>query len=177
MEQRNPLSDVKGANMKTDKHPAPESHWFPYETALGRLVLVSNGSALTALNFPYQPDPAGRRAASALTDEAARQLAEYFAGKRRRFNLPLAPVGTAFQLAAWYALADIPYGETRSYKQQAAAVGRPTATRAVGQANNKNPLSIILPCHRVIGSDGSLTGFGGGLDLKRRLLDLEQAAD
>ncbi len=104
---------------------------------------------------------------------AIEQLNEYFAGERRAFDLPLAPSGTEFQLACWDALAEIPYGETRSYGQQADRIGRPDRARAVGSANGANPIAIILPCHRVIGANGSLVGFGGGLETKRRLLDLE----
>jgi len=105
--------------------------------------------------------------------EARRQLAEYLAGDRRAFTLPLAPRGTEFERLVWQALVAIPYGETRSYAEVAAAIGRPAACRAVGRANGSNPIAIVIPCHRVIGSDGSLTGFGGGLPLKRFLLDLE----
>lgn len=104
---------------------------------------------------------------------AARQLAEYFSSGRRMFNVPLDPVGTPFQLRAWSHLRDIPYGMTRTYGEQAAAMGQPTASRAVGGANGRNPLSILVPCHRVIGANGSLTGFAGGLETKRLLLGLE----
>jgi methylated-DNA-[protein]-cysteine S-methyltransferase len=103
-------------------------------------------------------------------DELARQLDQYFEGRRRRFDLHLSPSGTEFQLAAWRALSAIPFGETRSYQQQARLLGRPSATRAVGAANGRNPLPIVVPCHRVIGKDGSLTGFGGGLACKQWLL-------
>jgi methylated-DNA-[protein]-cysteine S-methyltransferase len=105
--------------------------------------------------------------------EVRQQLAEYFAGARRAFALPLAPAGTEFERRVWQALVAIPYGETRSYAEVAQAIGRPAACRAVGRANGSNPIAIVIPCHRVIGSDGSLTGYGGGLDLKRFLLDLE----
>ena len=108
-----------------------------------------------------------------LLDEAARQLGEYFSGARTAFDLPLDLVGTRFLRAAWLALAEIPFGETVSYAERALRLGRPHAIRAVGAANGRNPLPIVLPCHRVIGSDGSLTGFGGGLDVKRALLDHE----
>ena len=118
---------------------------------------------------PIRPDddPVARRAVD--------QLTEYFAGERTAFDLPLDPVGTEFQVAAWRALGEIPYGETRTYGEQAAGIGRPTAVRAIGAANGKNPLSIVLPCHRVVGADGSLTGFAGGLDAKRFLLTHEQS--
>jgi methylated-DNA-[protein]-cysteine S-methyltransferase len=105
----------------------------------------------------------------------ARQLGEYFAGGRREFDLPLAPVGTPFQLQVWAGLRTIPYGQTWSYGELARAIGKgPTSSRAVGLANGANPLSIVVPCHRVIGADGGLTGFGGGVERKRRLLDLER---
>jgi methylated-DNA-[protein]-cysteine S-methyltransferase len=108
--------------------------------------------------------------------DTIRQLDEYFAGTRREFELDLAPQGTPFQLAVWNALLSIPYGSTASYGDIARSVGRPNAVRAVGQANGRNPLAIVVPCHRVIGSDHSLTGYGGGIDRKRFLLALEGAA-
>jgi methylated-DNA-[protein]-cysteine S-methyltransferase len=107
------------------------------------------------------------------TAEVRRQLDEYFAGQREEFDLPLAPRGTPFELSVWEELRRIPFGETRSYADIARALGKPAATRAVGRANGANPLPIVVPCHRVIGSNGSLTGFGGGLDNKVRLLELE----
>ncbi|HSR50865.1 MAG TPA: methylated-DNA--[protein]-cysteine S-methyltransferase [Acidobacteriota bacterium] len=103
------------------------------------------------------------------------ELQDYFSGKRRHFNLPLKPTGTEFQQQVWKALRDIPYGETRSYAQIARSIGRPKAVRAVGAANGANPIPIVIPCHRVIGADGSMTGFGGGLEAKVRLLSLEKA--
>ena len=106
-------------------------------------------------------------------EELRRQLGEYFAGKRREFSVDLEPTGTEFQMRVWEALREIPYGRTATYGELASAIGRPTAVRAVGGANNANPIPILIPCHRVIGSDGSLTGFGGGLDAKAALLDLE----
>jgi methylated-DNA-[protein]-cysteine S-methyltransferase len=105
----------------------------------------------------------------------ARELAEYFAGKRRQFSFPLDLRGTPFQLSCWRALLKIPYGETRTYADIARAVGQPQAFRAVGMANNRNPIAIVVPCHRVIASDGTLCGYGGGLDIKRKLLELEGA--
>ena len=104
-----------------------------------------------------------------------RELEEYFAGKRREFSIPLDLRGTDFQLKCWRALLDIPYGETRSYRDLARAIGHPQAFRAVGMSNNRNPIAIIVPCHRVIAADGSLCGYGGGLDIKRKLLDLENS--
>ena len=114
-----------------------------------------------------------RRAASGVLDEAAAQLEEYFACVRTSFDLPLDLQGTPFQIAAWEALAAIPYGETRTYAEQAARIGRPDAVRAIGAANGRNPISIVLPCHRVVGSDGSLRGFAGGLEVKAALLAFE----
>mgnify|MGYP000773019812 CR=1 FL=1 len=109
-----------------------------------------------------------------LLQEAEEQLNEYFAGARREFDLPLAPKGTPFQKAVWAEMNKIPYGETRTYGQIAAQIGRPTACRAVGMANNRNPIVIVIPCHRVLGYDGKLTGYAGGLDIKERLLALEK---
>ena len=108
-------------------------------------------------------------------NDAVIQLDEYFAGSRRDFELPLDLQGTEFQVAAWNALADIPYGHTASYGQQAASIGRPKAVRAIGGANGRNPVGIVLPCHRIVGADGSLTGFGGGIEVKKWLLDHEQS--
>lgn len=108
-----------------------------------------------------------------ILSKAVRELGEYFAGKRRTFDIPLDPVGTEFQKRAWRELRKVPYGETRTYGEQAKAIGKPTASRAVGAANGRNPLSIFVPCHRIIGANGALTGFAGGLQAKRLLLDLE----
>ncbi len=108
-------------------------------------------------------------------NDAITQLQEYFAGSRHDFELPLDLQGTEFQVAAWNALAEIPYGSTASYGQQAASIGRPTAVRAIGGANGRNPVAIVLPCHRIVGADGSLTGFGGGIEVKKWLLDHEQS--
>ena len=108
-------------------------------------------------------------------NDAITQLDEYFNGSRRDFELPLDLQGTEFQIAAWNALAEIPYGRTASYGQQAASIGRPKAVRAIGGANGRNPVAIVLPCHRIVGADGSLTGFGGGIEVKKWLLDHEQS--
>ena len=110
-----------------------------------------------------------------LLQEAEEQLNEYFAGARREFDLPLAPKGTPFQKAVWAEMCRIPYGETRTYGQIAAQIGRPTACRAVGMANNRNPIAIVVPCHRVVGSTGALVGYAGGLGVKTHLLNLEKA--
>lgn len=146
-----------------------------YESPLGRIVIATNGKAITHLYF--DKDGAILETISrvtALLKEAAVQLEQYFAGRRQSFALPLAPEGTAFQLNVWRELQKIPYGETRSYGQIALAAGSGKAARAVGGANNKNPIAIIIPCHRVIGSDGKLVGYGGGLDKKASLLTLEK---
>ena len=141
--------------------------------------IAEEGGSVTELFFESHV-PAGfakaerREAETALIKETAGQIKLYLAGKLRDFTVPLAPAGTEFQKAAWNALLTIPYGETRSYKNMAERIGKPAAVRAVGMANNRNPISIIIPCHRVIGHDGALVGYGGGLPLKRRLLDLEQ---
>jgi methylated-DNA-[protein]-cysteine S-methyltransferase len=143
-------------------------------TPVGELTLVASSAGLRELLWPEQPDrPSAIEAPSKLLDEAARQLNAYFTGELRRFDLPLDLAGTEFQLRAWRALADIPYGETISYGEQARQLGRPRAARAVGAANGRNPLPIVLPCHRVVGAGGSLVGFGGGLSRKQRLLEHE----
>ena len=145
---------------------------------IGQLLLAGSADGLQVIGFP-QGDKA-RRADSGWEryDEpfkkTARQLNEYFAGERREFELELTLEGTKFQVQVLEALRGIPYGETRTYRDIAEAVGRPKAVRAVGNANGRNPLPIVIPCHRVIGSDGSLTGFGGGIEAKRYLLELEQ---
>ncbi len=150
------------------------------DSPLGPLTLVASGGALAGLYMngrtPASAGAAGvaEDAEAAVLDEAARQLSEYFCGQRRAFDLPLALEGTAFQRRVWDALLGIGYGQTVSYGQLADRIGRPTAARAVGLANGRNPVSIIVPCHRVVGSDGSLTGYDGGLGNKRRLLELEQ---
>ena len=176
---------------------------YLYDSPVGGLYLRSDGGFITGLLFHL---PAGDGvadagvigaadgagvigaadvagvigAADAAGDRviglAVSQLDEYFAGKRRVFDLPLRPHGTAFQRLVWDALLSIPYGETMSYGQIARLVGNPKACRAVGMANNRNPISIIIPCHRVIGSNGALVGYGGGLELKTRLLELERRA-
>jgi methylated-DNA-[protein]-cysteine S-methyltransferase len=144
------------------------------ETPIGELRLVGSDAGLRLVLWPGRDAGDGVVAEpSPLLDEAARQLAEYVAGARTAFDVPLDLRGTPFQLRAWRALAAIPYGETVSYAEQARRLGRPHAVRAVGAANGRNPVPIVLPCHRIVGSDGSLTGFGGGLDVKRALLDHE----
>lgn len=146
---------------------------FTMQSPIGLLTIEETDGAITALRFggeAVSPPP------TPLLQRAAQQLTEYFAAQRRTFDLPLRPQGTAFQQAAWSALCAIPYGQTRTYAQQAAAIGRPKACRAVGMANHCNPLPLLIPCHRVIGAKGKLTGYAGGLAIKRFLLELEQAA-
>ncbi|MDE6777902.1 MAG: methylated-DNA--[protein]-cysteine S-methyltransferase [Alistipes sp.] len=139
---------------------------------VGALTLTEERNRLVRIEFA----DAGAADRTPLLESAARQLTEYFAGTRRDFDIPLAPAGTLFQQEVWRALRDIPYGTTRSYKSVAEAVGRPQACRAVGMANNRNPLPIVVPCHRVVGASGALVGYAGGLDVKRALLDLERSA-
>lgn len=153
-----------------------------HDSPIGRLRLVAAADALVAVLWPVEkdgrvrfdsePTPADEHP---ILDATAVQLDEYFAGTRRHFDLPLEPSGTEFQRQVWWALNEIPYGETSTYGKQAVAIGRPRAVRAVGTANGRNPLSIVLPCHRIVGADGSLAGFAGGLDTKRWLLDHEAA--
>lgn len=145
---------------------------FTMFSPIGYLTVTEQDGAITSITFGGTAETVP---ATALLREAKRQLDEYFSGSRRAFDLPLAPQGTAFQRRVWTALAAIPYGETRTYAQIAAAIGSPKACRAVGMANHCNPLPIVIPCHRVIGSGGQLTGYAGGLDTKRYLLTLEQA--
>ena len=147
---------------------------------IGPLTVVRDGGALVRLlmNPPTaaEGELLGERSADGFED-VVRQLGEYFAGERTAFDLPLRPAGSDFELAVWEQLTRIPYGETRSYGHIAKAVGEPGGAQAVGAANGRNPLAILVPCHRVIGADGTLVGFGGGLPRKRFLLDLEQRAD
>lgn len=149
------------------------------DSPLGRLLLLADDDGLRALLFPGGPTaalaadvPPDPRGFEAVTE----QLDAYFAGELREFDLALAPRGTPFQLRAWEALRRIPYGRTRSYGEQAEMLGDRRMARAVGLANNRNPLSVVVPCHRVLGADGSLVGYGGGLGAKRWLLELESGA-
>jgi methylated-DNA-[protein]-cysteine S-methyltransferase len=154
--------------------------WCHYDSPVGPLLLAAGDAGLHLLEFPSPRHPMARCEAWEEGDHSVlrrtrEQLARYFDGRLRDFDLPLAPRGTPFQCEVWKALGTIPFGQTISYAGLAARVGRPTATRAVGAANGRNPLPIVLPCHRVIGADGSLTGFGGGLPTKQFLLRLEGA--
>lgn len=146
-----------------------------YETEIGTIGLADNGEAITDLYFGKEMDSHTMAICETeLIKKAAEQLNEYFKGKRKDFDLPICLEGTEFQKKVWRTLCDIPYGETRSYKQIAEAVESPKACRAVGMANNRNKISIIVPCHRVVGADGSLVGYGGGLNIKEKLLLLEK---
>lgn len=146
---------------------------YTYETGLGSVTFIEEDGALLAISM--QRSLEGVEKETSLTKEAYAQLSEYLNGKRKTFDLPFKMRGTQFQEQVWNALLDIPYGETRSYKQIAEAIGNPKAVRAVGMANNRNPLLIIVPCHRVIGKNGSLVGYGEGLEMKEFLLRLEKS--
>ena len=144
------------------------------QTPIGLLQIVEDDSAITTIRLAENSFPQ-KEEETPLLLEAKRQLTEYFSGKRKNFDLPLAPKGTPFQQKVWAALQTIPYGETRSYKQVAEQIGNPKACRAVGLANNKKPIILAIPCHRVIGADGRLVGYAGGVWIKEKLLELEQA--
>ena len=146
-----------------------------YRTDMGIFKIAEDGIGITELEIVDEKLTQGvDTAETPLLKEAVEQLEEYLSGERESFDLPLNPKGTEFQKKVWNVLKTIPYGETRSYKQVAEAVGKPAAARAVGMANNRNPIMIVVPCHRVIGANGDLVGYGGGLDLKARLLKLEK---
>ena len=140
------------------------------KSPVGKLTLVEDGGALAGVYLETYEAPSAERRSSPLLENVRAQLNEYFAGKREAFDVPLEPRGTDFQRAVWKALTKIPFGEVRSYADIAMAVGKPKAVRAVGAANGANPIALIIPCHRVIGSNGSLIGYGGGLPRKKWLL-------
>jgi methylated-DNA-[protein]-cysteine S-methyltransferase len=145
---------------------------------VGDIVVTANDEGVTSLEFDEDAHAelrSGSTQAATIVERAVEQLQQYFAGERRDFDLPLAPEGTDFQRAVWAALSRIPYGTTISYKEQATWVGNPKATRAVGSANGRNPIAIVVPCHRVIGSDGRPTGYASGIDRKLWLLEHERA--
>ena len=152
------------------------------ESPCGRMLLVADGDALCGVYFVGQKhlrqvDPAWRRDPDAAPlVQAKRELEEYFDGKRKKFDVPLAPQGTPFQRAVWRAIAGVPFGETISYAELARRAGRPGSARAAGAATGRNPIGVIVPCHRIVGADGSLTGYAGGVDKKRALLALEAGA-
>jgi O-6-methylguanine DNA methyltransferase len=155
--------------------------YFCTPSPVGHLFLAASTKGLMRLEFEARmqklhADSIELRESKPDLAPYLRELDDYFAGERREFSLPLDLRGTAFQLACWRALLEIPYGETRSYRDIAQAIGHPHAYRAVGMSNNRNPIAIVVPCHRVIASSGALCGYGGGLDIKRKLLDLEQGS-
>jgi methylated-DNA-[protein]-cysteine S-methyltransferase len=156
-------------------------HYDFYESPQGRMLLVAEEDGLTGVYFDgqkYLPqlDAGWRRDASATLIQAKRELAEYFGGERKRFGVPLAPEGTPFQKAVWKAISGVSFGETISYGELARRAGSPGSVRAAGAATGRNPIGIIVPCHRIVGSDGSLTGYAGGLAKKRALLAMEAGA-
>ena len=147
---------------------------FYYETRLGRIGIAEESGSITGVYFDSDTIPENAEICETeIIKEAHRQLDAYLARELKEFSLPLAPHGTDFMKSVWKHLCDIPYGETRSYKDIAIAAGNPKAVRAVGQANNRNPIPIFIPCHRVIGINGKLVGYGGGLEIKEKLLELE----
>ena len=186
-----PAHDATGENTRANKRTltkanarargsesGDETFYDFFDSPIGPLVVASEHDALTFLLLPKQGKPAhvapGWRRAPSRLREVRAQLAAYFAGKLLTFDLPLAPKGTTFQQSVWQQLRQIPYGDTASYIELARRLGNPSAMRAVGAANGANPIAIIVPCHRVIGHDGKLVGFGGGLPAKRWLLDHER---
>lgn len=149
---------------------------YIYNTEIGTIAIMDNGNEITDIYFNDENIPKDAIITeSKLIKEAKKQLDEYLTGMRKMFNIPILAEGTEFQRSVWAALLKIPYGETRCYSEIAESIGNPKASRAVGLANNKNPISIIIPCHRVIGKSGKLVGYGGGLEIKERLLNLEKA--
>lgn len=147
-------------------------NYFKYQTAIGSLTFCEEEGNITVISSQYQPET-GEEKETETIRRAYAQIKEYLDGNRKTFDLPLAPKGTKFQKQVWQALSDIPYGQTRTYKEIAVAVGNPKAVRAVGMANNRNPLIVVVPCHRVIGSDGKMIGYAAGVDKKEFLLRLE----
>jgi len=171
---------IENTNTTTNTKTTRPAIFTRIPSIIGPLLLVSDGEALTGLYMESHTNGPAVNPSWIESDQwfgpAREQLDAYFAGSLKHFNLPIAPRGTAFQEAVWGALLTIPYGATATYAEIARKLGRPDAVRAVGAANGRNPISIIVPCHRVVGSGGSLVGYAGGLDRKRRLLDLERPA-
>lgn len=145
------------------------------DIAFGRIGIAERDGFITHIHLPGRNKADSEGPETPLLSKAFMQLEEYFAGRRRTFDLPLKPEGTPFMRQVWQALLTVPYAHTASYKDIAEAIGNPKACRAVGMANNRNPIAIVIPCHRIVGSNGALVGYGGGLDLKERLLELERA--
>ena len=148
-------------------------HYYTYKTIVGNITITEEDNHIIMIKFKEDSEDAVKKETS-LIKEVIKQLSQYFDGKREEFDLPLKSVGTDFQQRVWAALQRIPYGQVWSYKRLAQEIGNPKACRAVGMANNKNPISIVVPCHRVIGSNGSLVGYASGIENKRYLLNLEQ---
>lgn len=149
------------------------AYWYEFE--IGKMVIVEDNRTITRIYFgEHIPENAGK-IETPLIRKAHEELEEYFSGTRKVFDLPLAPQGTEFQTRVWKALLNVPYGKTCSYKEIAESIGNGKACRAVGMANNKNPIVIVIPCHRVVGSNGQLVGYAGGLNVKKKLLDMEKA--
>lgn len=146
-----------------------------FQTILGPVVISEQYEAVTELFFAKEEQYSGNNRTTPFLKEAEKQLIEYLSGIRKTFDLKLAARGTEFQKLVWEALLSIPYGETRSYKQVAKMIGRPEASRAVGMANSKNPILILIPCHRILGSDGKLVGYAAGLEIKKNLLEMENS--
>lgn len=147
-----------------------------YVSPIGTLIITAEGDAVTEIRYTDEADISAAEGNDVL-ELCVRELDAYFTGKLREFTVKIKPAGTAFRMRCWEELKKIPYGETISYKELASRIGNPAAVRAVGGANHHNPLNIIIPCHRVIGADGSLTGYGGGLEKKKFLLKLEREAE
>jgi len=148
--------------------------YYFYKTPIGRLQIFSDSEYITRISFFEKKMQGAIEKETPLIKRMYSELEEYFAGKRKSFDVPVKPEGTSFQQSTWDALLKIPHGETRSYKQIAEMIGKPAACRAVGMANNRNPIPIVIPCHRVVGANGDLTGYAGGLEVKRKLLGLEK---
>ena len=149
-------------------------HCMMIPSVLGKLMLEEEDGKIVRLLFERDMPANVKQSDTPTLQKAAQELSEYFAGNRKEFDIPLNPKGTDFQKSVWNALCTIPYGKTMSYGQVAAQIGNPKASRAVGMANNKNPIPILIPCHRVIGAKGKLVGYGGGIWIKQKLLELEQ---
>lgn len=149
------------------------SYIFYYETQIGKIGIVDNGNEITHIIFETSKIPKAEEKETQNLKNAVKEIREYISGSRQNFDIKINPKGTDFQKKVWHALLKIPYGETRSYKQIAAMIGNSTASRAVGMANNRNPIPIVIPCHRVVGSDQKLIGYAGGLDMKKKLLEIE----
>ena len=147
--------------------------FYDYDTPVGKLYIEAEGDYLTRISFF---ELFGKRLETPVIKETYKQLSEYFTKKRKTFDIPLKLEGTEFQKAVWHALMKIPYGKTATYLEIAETIGNPKASRAVGMANNKNKIPIVIPCHRVIGSNGSLTGYAGGLEIKKKLLNIEKSS-